>query len=127
MITYGFSQRLAGVLFLASAMPIVVLLIYLQIMSAVAPVITLAMRLERKLLIRRDSLAATYAKVHLRPLALRSANVEDLNDDELLGVDQNASRGRWLRKQVPLILYVATIVQIGLAILSLTVYHYRFM
>ena len=34
---------------------------------------------------------------------------------------------RWLGKQVLIILYVATIAQAVLAIVSLTVYHYRFM
>ena len=126
LITFGFSQRLAGVLFLASALPVAILLGYLQIMSASAPIILVAMKLERKLLIRHDSLAVTYAKVHLRPLLSRYGSVEDLDEEKLLSLEQNLSKRFWLRKQVPLALYAATIIQIGLAILTLTVYHYRF-
>jgi hypothetical protein len=127
LITYGFSQRLAGVLFLASLMPVAVLQLYLQVMSAAAPVINLAMRLERRLSIRSDSLAITYAKVHMRPLVTRISNIEDLDEKELLALDYRLSKKYWLQKQVPLTLYSATIIQIALAIVSLTVYHYRFM
>lgn len=127
LIAYGFAQRLAGVLFVASVTPLLVLLIYLQIMGAVVPVINLAMRLERKLSIRKDSLAATYANVHLRPLVSRFGGAENLDDEKLRGLDQYPSKRHWLLKQIPVILYVAAIIQIGLAVLSLTVYHFRFM
>lgn len=127
LIAYGFSQRLAGILFLASLMPIVVLLIYLQIMSAAAPIITLAMRLERKLSFRADSLAITYAKLHMRPLISKVPSLSSLDDNELLDLDHYLLQKYWLRKQIPVILYSATIIQAGLAAISLTVYNYRFM
>jgi hypothetical protein len=96
-------------------------------MSVSTPVISLAMRLERKLLIRKDSLAATYAKVHIPPPAPGSASIENLNDEELINLDQNLSKWHWLWRPIPIILYTATIAQIGLATLSVTVYNYRFM
>jgi hypothetical protein len=80
LITYGFSQRLAAILFLASALPVGVLLLYLQTMSTAAPLVVLAARLERKLSIK-DSLAATYARSHMRPLA-GVVDIESLSDDE---------------------------------------------
>jgi hypothetical protein len=126
LITYGFSQKLAGVLFLASALPLAILLGYLQIMSAAAPIIILAMRLERKLSIRDLSLATTYAQSHLRPLISRFASIDSLDEGELINMSQRLSMRFWLRKQVPIVLYAATIIQIGLAILSLTVYQFRF-
>jgi hypothetical protein len=126
LVAYGFSQRLAGVLFLASAMPLLVLLVYLLVMDAAASLINLAMRLERRLSIHKDSLAATYANIHLRPLVSQYGGLENLNDEELLDLDRNTSMRRWLRKQIPILLYMGTVVQIALAILSLTVYHYRF-
>jgi hypothetical protein len=126
LITYGFSQKLAGVLFLASVLPLAILLGYLQIMSAAAPIIILAMRLERRLSIRDVSLAATYAKTHLRPLTSRFPSIDSLNDGELIDLSQCLSMRYWLRKQVPIVLYAATAIQIGLAILSLTVYGFKF-
>jgi hypothetical protein len=127
LITYGLSQKLAGALFLASSIPIVVLIVYVIIYSGTAPIISLAIRLERKLLIHGDSLAVTYAKIHLKPLMPGSMSVEDLDDEALIKLDKNRLWRHWLWRQVPIILYTATVVQIGLGILSLTVYHYRFM
>lgn len=127
LITYGFSQRLAGVLFLASAMPIIVVLVYVQIYSGAAPIIALAMRLERKLLIRKDSLAITFAKIHLKPLISELPSIENLDNEALINLDKNRSRRRWFCAEIPIILYAATIIQIGLAVLSLAAYHYRFM
>jgi|HubBroStandDraft_1064217.scaffolds.fasta_scaffold09114_3 hypothetical protein len=125
LVTYGFSQRLAAILFLASAFPVGALLLYLRIMSVAAPLISIAIRIERKLSIE-ESLAATYAKAHL-PLPSRIASIDSLSDEELLNLDQEFSERHWLRKQIPLLLYAATAIQIGIAVLSLTVYHYRFM
>jgi hypothetical protein len=126
VITYGFSQRLAGVLFLASGLPIVILLFYLRILSISAPVISLAIRFERKLMIGSDSLAATYTKIHFRPLTPEFASGESLSNEELLSLDRGFSPS-WLWKEISIILYGATIIQIGLATLSLLVFHYRFM
>jgi hypothetical protein len=125
LITYGFSQRLAAILFLASGLPIGVLLLYFQTMSTAAPLVILAARLERKLFIR-DSLAATYARSHMRPLA-SVVSIESLSDDELASIGTVFSWRHWLRKRIPKLLYLTTIVQLGIAVLSLTVYHYKFM
>jgi hypothetical protein len=126
LITFGFSQRLAGVLFLASAMPISVVLVYVMIYSGTAPIIILAMRLERRLQFHGDSLAVTFARIHLKPLMAGRVSVETPDTEGLLNLDKNPSR-RWLWQRVPIVLYAVTMIQIGLAILSLTVYHYRFM
>lgn len=126
LITYGFSQRLAAILFLASALPIAAVLLYLLIMSAAAPLITLAVRIERKLSLR-ESLAATYAKTHLRPLASKIADIDSLSHEELVNLDEEFRARRWLWKGIPIMLYAASVIQIGLAILSLTVYGYKFM
>jgi hypothetical protein len=127
LVAYGFSQRLAGVLFLASAIPIIFLFIYLHVLSVITPIVNLAIRLERKLSIREDSLAATYARVHLRTQISGFATIEALPDDELPNLNQKLPWHRWLFKPVSLILYAASIVQIGLAIASLIAYNYRFM
>lgn len=73
LVTYGFSQRLAAILFLASALPLAALLIYLQIMSVAGPLVGLAARIERMLSLE-DSLAAIYCTRRLtcRPHPLGS-------------------------------------------------------
>ena len=69
LITYGFAQRQAGILLVASSMPLAILAVYVGAMSVAPPLINLALRLERRLLIRGDSLAVTYARMHLQPSA----------------------------------------------------------
>ena len=125
LISYGFSQKLAAILLVASAMPIVLLLIYLQIGSLLTPLINLILRFERSLLIRRDSIGAVYVRSYVRsvPHAL-SGRIEDLSDEEVRHL-----KLKWdsLLAPIPIILYAATVVQIGLFVLGLTVFHYRFM
>jgi len=126
LLSYGFSQRLAAILFVASALPVVALLLYLRILSVATPLITLAMRIERKLSIKESSLAVTYAKAHLS-LPSKVARVDSLSNEELSNLDQEFSGLRWLWKPMPIVFLTATAVQIGLAVLSLTVYHYKFL
>jgi hypothetical protein len=126
LVTYGFAQRLASILFLASILPIAALSVYLQIASATAPLITLSIRIERKLGLT-ESLAATYARTHLGPLTARFGNIENLTDDQLRQLDHDFSRRLWLTKLIPMVLYATTILSAGVAIISLTVYHYKFM
>jgi len=127
LVAYAFSQKLAGALFVASVVPVVLLFVYLQAMSTTAHIILLALKLERKLGIRKESLALTYARLHLRPIVTGPTALENIDDDELLAVDADLSKRRWLRKQIPIALYLATLAQIAIAFVALVVYHYRFM
>jgi hypothetical protein len=126
LVTYGFAQRLAGILFLASMLPIAALLVYLQITSATAPLIILSIRIERKLGLT-ESLAATYARTHLGPLVASFRSIENLTDDQLRNLDQDFSIRPLLTKLVPILLYATATISAGLAVISLTVYHYNFM
>src|SRR5260370_12698975 len=83
LITYGFAQRQAGILLVASSMPLAILAVYVGTKSVAPPLINLALRLERRLLIRGDSLAVTYARMHLRPSVSNFSSIEDLNDEEV--------------------------------------------
>jgi len=126
LLTYGFTQKKAIVLLLASALPIIVLQIYVQTLNAAASLIRFALNVERKLLIREDSLAATYVRLHLRPLASKLAVIENINDKDLRNLDLNLS-WRWFRKRVPTTLCAASIAQLGLFVFSLVALNYRFM
>jgi len=125
LLSYGFAQRLAAIILLASLAPIYVWLIYFLIGSFLARLTSLTLRLERELLIRRDSIGATYMRSYFRssspPLG---GPIEDLNDEEVRNL-----RPKWdsLWAPVPIILYLINALQVVLFVLSLTVFHYRFM
>jgi hypothetical protein len=53
-----------------------------------------------------------------------SGRIEDLDDEEVRNL-----RPKWesLWAPIPIILYVVTALQVGVFVLSLTVFHYRFM
>ena len=125
LVSYGFSQRLAAILLVASGAPIVLLILYLLVGSLLTPLISLILRFERRLLIRKDSIGAVYLRSYIRsvPQPL-SGHIEDLSDEEVRHLEL-----KWdsLWAPIPIILYVWTVVQIGLFVLSLTVFHYRFM
>jgi hypothetical protein len=101
LVSYGFSQRLAAILLVASTVPMLILVMYMAIGSVNRPLVNLVLRIERKLLIQEDSLGAILAQTWLKWESLWST--------------------------VPITLYTATAVQVGLFVLSLTVFHYRFM
>jgi hypothetical protein len=53
--------------------------------------------------------------------------IEELNDEEVHRLNLSLSVSHWLWTPVPIVLYTATIAQVGIFVLSLTVFHYRFM
>ena len=124
LISYAFSQRLAGILLLASAVPILILVMYMVVGSIACPLVGLVLRIERRLLIREDSLGATYVHTYFRSMAsVLSGRIEDLDDEEVRHLPL-----KWdsLRSPIPLILYVSTLGGIVIFVLCLTVFHYRF-
>jgi|SRR6516165_2409902 hypothetical protein len=100
LVSYGFSQRLAAILLVASTVPMLILVMYMVIGSVNRPIVNLILRIERKLLIE-DSLGAILAQTWLKWESLWST--------------------------VPITLYTATAAQLGLFVLSLTVFHYPFL
>jgi len=125
LISYGFSQRLAAILLVASAMPIALLVNYLMVGSLLTPLISLILKFERRLLIRKDSIGAVYVRSYIRSVPqVLSGHIEDLSDEEVRHLEL-----KWatLWAPIPIILYVETLVQIGLFVLSLIVFDYRFM
>lgn len=127
LISYGFSQKLAAILLLASVFPVVILLLYLLLGSANISLINLMLKIERKLLIREDSLAAMFLQDHLDSVARTDRAIEELSDEEVRRLNLSLSRRKWIRTPVPIVLYAATIAQVGIFVLSLTVFDYRFM
>lgn len=125
LISYGFSQRLAAILLVASGAPIGILAMYILVGSIASPLVNLVLRIERRLQIREDSLGATYVHTYFRSTTLTlGSRIEDLSDEQVrhLPLEWEKFWG-----PIPIVLYAATVVQIGLFVLSLTVFHYRFM
>jgi hypothetical protein len=125
LLSYGFSQRLAAILLVASGGPIVILIMQMVVGSIASPLIYLVLRIERKLLIRTDSLGVTFVRTFFRSVTpAPSSRIEDLSDEEISHLNLEWAS---LWSPIPIILSAATVVQLGLFVLSLTVFHYRFM
>jgi hypothetical protein len=125
LVSYAFSQRLAGVLLLASAVPILILVMYMMVGSIACPLVDLVLRIERRLLIRKDSLDATYVHTYFRSMTpALGSRIEDLDDEEVRHLNL-----KWdsLWSPIPIILYASTLGGVGIFVLCLTVFHYRFM
>jgi len=128
LLSYGFSQKLAAIILLASTFPIVILLMYLYIGSINVPLIGLMLRIERKLLIRGDdSLAAVFLREERRSVTPAVGTIDELSNEEVRHLNLSIARRKWAWTSVPIILYTATIAQVGIFVLSLTVFDYRFM
>jgi hypothetical protein len=126
LLSYGFAQKLAGIILLASALPIGILLIFRIVVLATTPFVSLVLRIERELLIRKDSLGASLARTFLRPSG-PFADIEDLDDAEVRELDLSGSTWRWLRRPIPITICASAAAHLVLFVLALTVFHYRFM
>jgi hypothetical protein len=127
LVSYGFAQKLAGIILLASFLPVALLLIDLMVRDMISALVSLVLRIERRLLIRKDSLGATLVHRYLRSSNIAFGHIEDLEDEKVRELDPSSSRWRWLRRPIPIILYTATAAQLGLFVLALTVFHHPFM
>jgi hypothetical protein len=128
LISYGFAQKLAGIILLATVFPISLLVISIVTRSWTLPLISLILRLERKLLVREDSLGATFA-AHpaLRPIGFTYGDIEKLDDEKVRELNLRLSKWRWLGRPVPIILYTVIASQLGLFVVAISVFHHRFM
>jgi len=127
LVSYGFTQKIAAILLFAAPAPILILLTYVVVASVASPVLELILRLERRLQIRENSLGTTYVQSHLGSMAADIGNIEDYTDEEVRRLRLHPSRRRLFWAPVPIILYVSTLFLLGLFVLSITVFHYRFM
>jgi hypothetical protein len=125
LVSYAFSQRIAVILLVASALPILMLVSYILTIPIGGGLIDLVLRIERRLRIRKDSLGATIARtVPGKMIPAVGGHIEDLNDEEV-GHLNLRWKSRWAA--LPIMYYVGTAIHIVLFVLSLTVFHYRFM
>jgi hypothetical protein len=127
LLGYGFSEREAGILLVASFMPLALLFVYIEILNHAAPVAYVAIRLEKILLPGELTLAATYAATRLGAAFRLIEDIPDAaNLDEVIK-GLRPPRLYWLRTRASLAIYFASIAQFGLFLASLLAYNYRFM
>jgi hypothetical protein len=125
LVAYGFSQREAGVLLVASLMPIFNLLIFVEVLKHGAPIAYVAMRLERKLMPGEQALATTYATT-LTPIYNYLKATLDNQTDSVYPVI-HLPRWCWVKSRITIGLACVFVGQLALFLIGLTVYHYRFM
>jgi hypothetical protein len=127
LLAYGFAQRESGIFLIASFLPIVLLVSYLEIFLSTVPVICVAITLEKRLQLRSDSLARTFARTNLRHIfSTFDANV-DLEAPGALESVVEELRWSLLNKTPGHVLELAFIAQFILFLVSLLTFHYRFM
>jgi hypothetical protein len=128
LISYGFVQKIAGIILLATVMPITLLVIFVVVRSMALPLVSLILRLERSLLIREDSLGATLAEhPALRPTSIAHGDIEKLDDEEVRELNLGRSKWRWLFRPLPIIIYTAIAIHFALFVTAFAVFHHRFM
>jgi hypothetical protein len=105
---------------IGSALPLITLALYMITVSAVSSIAALSIRIEDELDIpKTHSLARTYARNYLR---LTEPELDAISTKE--PQDRNLSL-RWFGKTAAIILYVASLGQLGLFFLSSVHYNYR--
>ena len=125
LVSYAFSQRIAVILLVGSLFPILMLVSYMMTVSLGGGLINLVLRIERRLRIRKDSLGATLARTApAKMIPAVGSHIEDLNDEEVRHLNL-----KWESRSgiIPILFYATTAIHIVLFVLSLTVFHYRFM
>ena len=125
LVSYAFSQRIAVILLVGSLFPILMLVSYMMTVSLGGGLINLVLRIERRLRIRKDSLGATLARpAPAKMIPAVGSHIEDLSDEEVRHLNLS---WEWRWGVLPIVFYAATATHIVLFVLSLTVFHYRFM
>jgi hypothetical protein len=124
-VSYAFSQRIAVILLVATVFPIYILVSYTMTASEIGPLNDLVLRVERQLRIREDSLGATLARTAPgKMIPAVGSHIEDLTDEEMRHLNLKWEL-RW--SGIAIGCYAGVAIQIVLFVLSLTVFHYRFM
>lgn len=120
LLAYVFTQRVGAIFLIASLMPIVMLITVIEIMPRAVVAGYAAIRFERKLLLNEESFSQLYFQFVPKSLYSGLANVESSKMHRYMVM-------AIIKSLHAAILYCVFILQLGLLIISLTVYHYRFM
>jgi hypothetical protein len=137
LLSYGFVYKLAGVLLVASVMPLVALSAYTTTMTSLVPICYVAMKLEQKLSLHAAPLIGIWVKPrgdlpvaisHFAELVKSEQNrgFARLADPEVRDAALEVSAGYFLRNLAVLRIIAVFVLQIGLVIISIFLFHFRF-
>lgn len=127
LIAYGFSQRISGILLVASAMPLILIASYVEVSATMVPLIYVAMTLEQKLQLRDAPLTKLYVQTYIRGPFANLAEDIDMTDRSVRDSMLRLPRRAWLRSRIVYTTSVIFVAQIALFLISLHFYHDRFM
>ena len=127
LLAYGFTQKLSAILLLASLLPIAMLVMFLETMTVLVPITYVAVKLERSLSLHEAPFIETYTQSRqgLFPLLFDGAKDIDALKDQ--GFTPKIPFRYLLRDRKTALLVAASIVQLCIFVISITVYHYRFL
>jgi hypothetical protein len=146
LLSYGFAYKLAGVLLVASVMPLVALSAYTTTMTSLVPICYVAISLEQKLSLHEVPFVKTWVKPRgdlpaaidkfandlaslAEPKEQNSTKSEEQNSTK--SEEQNSTskvRARpFLKNLTGLRIIAVFVLQIGLVIISISVFHFRFL
>ena len=127
LVAYGISQRIGIVLLIASIMPLIMLVVYVEILNSIVPLIYVAVTIEEKLGLREAPLARLYAQTYVGHIFNSISESSDMTDPRIRTAILGLRRRHWLTNRSAYALYAIFIAQIALFLLSILVFHYRFM
>ncbi len=127
LLAYGFQSRVAGILLIASTMPIFVQATKIYLVESSLPFFYTALVLERELALDTAPLIGTLALKAPKPVIAILGDDRDASGtaarDAVLGIPTRT----WLRGRLSMTYYCCSAAQLILFIVSIAVYHYRFM
>ena len=127
LLAYGFQSRVAGILLIASAMPLLIQGTKIYLVESSLPIIYTALVLERELALHTAPLIGTLALKAPKPVTAILGDDCDLSGttvrDAVLGIPTRT----WLGGRLSMTYYFCSSAQVILFIVSIAVYHYRFM
>ncbi|HEY1347394.1 MAG TPA: hypothetical protein VGF54_20595 [Streptosporangiaceae bacterium] len=127
LLAYGFTQRRSAIFLLASLLPIAMLVMFLETMTFLVPITYVALKLERSLSLHEAPFIGTYVQSRqgLFPTLFHGGE----NPDELKTqhfVPKIPFRAL-LKDRRSALLVASFVAQFCLFVISITVYHYRFL
>jgi hypothetical protein len=123
LLSYGFARKLAVVLLVASLMPLAALSSYIQTMTSLVPICYVAIELEKKLSLHDVPFIGTWVK---RRGDLPAA-IDKFAEAKAQNSAFNVPASYFLKNLMSLRILAFSAVEIGLTIIIIFVYNFRFL
>jgi hypothetical protein len=126
LLVYGFAQKKSGIFLVASLMPIAVFILYFAIISGLIPIAYVIIRLEQRLSLPEEAGMTMWIRSR-RDLPFRRIGQIEKLDDPKTRESALATPLYLFGDPKALLLFGAFVVQFVIFLISIIVYHYRFM